>query len=519
MNLQDLQAAGHRLGAAQLTASPADDRWWSAAGRSRLVPGLEAPDELSDALVTLASPPEALLLLGADDRVRLRDGRNGYGMPAVDVAPALRLSSCTATPPDQHALDVTSSWQAQLLGQLVRDGRLPEVDELRAPVTAGIRRLAGADEAAPVILTSSGTDAELVALALVLYGTGRPVVSLLVGSREAGRGTPLAAGGRWFDSAVPFGSAVQRGTFLGGLGEDLVRVVDVDVRDARGRARRAFDVEAEVEAHVEHAIGSGATVLVHALEASKTGLRALHPGWVRTWRDRHPEHLRVLVDAAQARVSRATLQAYLEAGASVLVTGSKALCGPPFSGALVLGAPMAADADRCESLPPDLGRLVSQADLPARLRHATELPRWNLGLLARWHVALAERHQLEQVDDRRRTTAALLDALRDGLAAVPGISLLPGGGSIVCFTVDGAAGSPLDCVGLQSVHRLLADQGCYVGQPLDIVEGGTSVLRVAIGASTLTRLGPETPAALGRRLGAALREAVAAAHASTHGAG
>lgn len=507
--LRTLARTASELTPAELSAAG----WQPTAARGRRVAAAVAgtadlPDDLVTAITTLATPAETLLLLGGDDRVIPRDGINTYGFPPSDPAPVALLSSCTASPPGRSDLDVVDQWRTEVLDQLLGSHRSLTPAQWRAPVVAAIAEVLGlpADDARRLVLTPSGTDAEAVVAAIAVYSHGRPLVNVVVGALESGSGTLRAAAGCGTTAVTPLGGAATVGESLAGLGPDLVRVVDVDVRDARGRARRPFDVEAEVEAHVEAALHDGATVVVHAMECSKTGLTYLDPDWAATWRSRYPATLRVVVDAAQTRISNGRLRAFLAAGASVVATGSKALSGAPFSGVLILDDALLSDAASCERLPSGLAALLSAADLPDELaRLAAGWEPVNLGLLARWQTAIAQRRNYLEIsgDDRRVWHDLVVGELRGGLARLDNVELLePTNPSIVSFTVSGAAG-PLSREPLTQLQHDLAAAGIYLGQPAELASGGPAVLRAAIGDATLTTAAAGDGANLLREVAAA----------------
>jgi len=485
-----------------------DDQWSGSLGE----PGSAA--ELNRAEKILAHPPEFLLAIGGDDRQVPVNGRNSYGFPLCDLDPVVRGSSCTATPPDGIALEVADHWRESLRDTLRRDGALPSIAALRAPVTDDlVTRLGGdADTETRIVLTPSGTDTEALVSALVLGAHARPLRNILVGAAEAGSGTLLSAGGRQFSTRVALGSRVVPGELIAGFDGHRVAIVDVELRDARGRIRRAFDVEAEVEAHVEHAIECNEQVLVHAMAASKTGVRQLGTGWVRTWRQRYPAQLRVVVDAAQGRCSPALIRAYLDAGASVAITGSKALCGPPFCGALVLDDALRRDAldarERGIPLPAGFRDFLSAADLPEALRPLVPgAHRANLGLLARWTVALdeAERFGTVPAVHRELFVAELVTRLSEGLDRLPRVEVVPAPGAsstIVSLMLLDATGAPLPKAALVEVYNaLIQTRGVQIGQAVQISTSGAAALRFAVGATTVTRsIGADaSPTESGRR--------------------
>ncbi|MGB3764484.1 MAG: hypothetical protein WA966_14815 [Ornithinimicrobium sp.] len=448
---------------------------------------------------SLAGPVEIMLALGSDDRVVPAAGRNSYRMPLADRAPLLRGSSCTATPPDAFVLDVAERWRDDLLATTL-SGRAPDPGAWHADVAGGIAAALGLDPSWEdrVVLSPSGTDVESLLTAVIQGAHERDVLVITVGAREAGSGTIPAAGLTAFRASAPFEVGAQPGEALPGTDQEHVRVTDVELRDAAGRVRRSSDIEAEIEAHIEDAAEHDRAVLVHIMGGSKTGLCCPGPDWVRSWRTRKP-HLRMVVDAAQLRMSPRDLRAYLDAGASALITGSKALSAPPFCGALLLDDDLAGDATALAaaggSLPSGLSRSVSRADLPKSLASlAAGFEDVNVGLQARWHVALTEwrRYQAVPRDERRRVVHHLLDRWRGALDALPGVQVLPPRPgavptivSVAVADADGWMCKP----GLAEVYERIVDApGVYIGQPVELAKDVPAVLRLAVGAATVTRL-------------------------------
>lgn len=108
--------------------------------------------------------------------------------------------------------------------------------------------------------------------------------------------------------------------------------------------------------------------------------------------------------------------------------------------------------------------------------------------LAEWEAFAAVPREL-----RRRVTLALLTGWRDGLSALPGVEALsphPGAvPTILSVRVAGADGEWLGKGGLAEVYqRVVEAPGVYIGQPVETVLGRQGVLRLAVGAPTVTRL-------------------------------
>jgi hypothetical protein len=452
--------------------------------------------DLVSAVTELASPAEVLVALGGDDRQVPVDGRNAYRLPLYDLAPRIRLSSCTATPPDRLTLECVDRWRRRMLDQVLSSASPPTPGVLHRDIAERLCHSLGlADGAGRVVLAASGTHIESLATAFAAAGSARPLVNIMVGIHEAGSGSALAAAGRAFHIRSPFRSDSQPGSLIAGFDEYDVRLVDVDVRDAVGRPRRAFDVEAEIEAHLESALDEGARVLVHVLDGSKTGLHQPSLAWVRHWRAAHPDRMRVIVDGAQGRIPTSRVRSYLAAGASVSLTGSKSIGGPPFCGALLLDDGLLTDAVSMARLPLGFGAFLSRMELPPSLQRLTEhLPAANYGLAARWHAALSEWEAFLSIPSHLRGAVEMqvIDQLRASLADTPGLHVLDdlaAAPSIVTFQISDGHGGFLARESLKQVYASLVERpGVQVGQPVELVPNRMAALRFAVGMPTVNRL-------------------------------
>ena len=111
---------------------------------------------------------------------------------------------------------------------------------------------------------------------------------------------------------------------------------------------------------------------MHVLAGSKTGLSAPSFEAVQRLHERFGARLDVVVDACQMRLAPERVRAYLEAGCMVLITGSKFFGGPPFSGALLVPAGVAARAPELAPLPPGLAGYFTRPEWPAPGAHRGE---------------------------------------------------------------------------------------------------------------------------------------------------
>ncbi len=137
---------------------------------------------------------------------------------------------------------------------------------------------------------------------------------------------------------------------------------------ATKRAGRAIPTAMDREAAVmvEQELRRGRDVLLHVLDASKTGLMAVTRQTARSLAAAAPGRVRVVIDACQLRSPLAQLQRDLADGFMVTVTGSKFAGGPPFSGALLLPAAIAEEVAALGSFSCRIVGLFSRSRLAGR---------------------------------------------------------------------------------------------------------------------------------------------------------
>ncbi|MEJ0068681.1 MAG: hypothetical protein WDO24_08115 [Pseudomonadota bacterium] len=403
--------------------------------------------------------------------------------------------------------------------------------------TASIRRaildhygLTAGDAA--VVLTPSGTDGELCALAVHrLGGAAAPSVNLLIAPEETGTGVVLAAAGRHFAEVTALGVAVAKGGPIDGLGEH-VEIAAAAIRALDGAVRATDAIDADVARIADQAVAGGRRVLVHILDVSKTGLLAPSGGGVAALARRHGTAVDVLVDACQARLSAASLRDYLAAGYMVLITGSKFFTGPPFSGALLLPPAIAARLVGGR-LPSGLAAYVSGLDWPSAGGGAMPVA-VNHGLVLRWTASLAEMRAFAAVPPAlcRHVIDSFCRRIADAIAANP--DLVPHAApppararddwdarqTVFSFSVRAPGGGLLDLDALRRLYRalnrdlspliggsasLLAARCCHIGQPVAL-GGAHAALRLAAGARLVSgvhgdpALGPTVEVRLAREI-------------------
>ncbi len=397
--------------------------------------------------------------------------------------------------------------------------------EFANTVRRRLKELLTLPDGVDIALVPSGTDVEMLALALAAGSSGRPVVNILVGPGEVGSGTPQAAACCHYDELAPSGARVLGGTPVDPVLASLVDVRTVDLRTANGEMHSESEIDAAVIELFVEASEADAIILLHIVAHSKTGVHAPSLGCAERLR-KISNDVVVVVDAAQGRFSRRGLREVLQNDYLVMFTGSKFYGGPPFSGALLVPSKFRPANRGLSKFPDGFSDYFSAAEMPETwLEVRQHLPQEaNVGAILRWTAALAEIEAYYKVPSNAR-----LRVLRFFEAEAPRIL---GGSEVIRLlpifppvyddtaerllesktTVFGfwvtpqGAQRPLGKADLKwmhaelttdcstkyaGMHPAIMQREYHLGQPVDLGPGG-SVLRVALGGELITRVAKDT---------------------------
>ncbi len=377
----------------------------------------------------LLGTADALMETGGDIRLH-RDplsALNGYGCSHRPRPWAITFASSTASSSSERGYLAADLERLKTTAKLLARSRksLPVRASLAA-VRRGLGQVFGLDAATQVVLAASGTDTELLALALThLAAAAAPILNILIAPEETGRGVPMAARGVHFAVDTARGHDVAFEAPIAGFRPDT-EIANICLRHPDGALRPAAEVETEISSIVAAGISAGKQVILHVLDLSKTGLLAPNPSYLLGLRALFGARFDIVVDACQARLSARAINAYLQLDAVVLVTGSKFFTGPPFAGALLVPATIAKRLAQGK-LPAGLDAYFGRDEFPEGCAAASLLPPvGNYGLALRWHAALAEMRAFRLVAPPRR--AEILqgfgEVVRTAVAANPALSLL-----------------------------------------------------------------------------------------------
>jgi hypothetical protein len=467
----------------------------------------------------LIGPTEWLMEQGGDARLATDpvSGLNGYGCSHRPRPWAVTFASSTASSSSARGYLGAEDARRRMIAASFDTSRHEAVSDEAARVRQALVTHFMLPPETAVILAASGTDSELIALALAQAAEDRPITNILLAPEETGSGVPLAARGRHFAADTARGVLVPKGETIAGFRDDTV-LHPVSVRALDGSVRPAAAVDAECVAAVSAAISAGRRPILHVLDVSKTGLRAPSRGCVAQLQAQFGMQMDVIVDACQTRLNPGTVRDYLGRGWIVLITGSKFFTGPPFSGAVLAPRPVASRLQH-SPLPQGLSQYSGRPEWPSD-HHGVDamLPDGNHGLCMRWQAALAEMQAFAEVPgERRRAVLHRFVAHVDQCIAERQPILLAVNRSaagenaddwdatetIRCFAMVDEDGAFLDlaaarkvyiwlnadlCAALDDVVPAEARDGlrrkCHIGQPVAVSIGGlpAAVLRVSAGA-------------------------------------
>lgn len=416
--------------------------------------------------MTAANFVSRLLTLGGDRRICVKPGQNTnqYGSspyPRSTLGYASSTANDISLPAFEHLTAKMDDWPALATS----DGAFytAELESLRARLRTSWKLPAPTD----LVFAPSGTDLEYVALALA----GPAVTNVLVGADEVGSGCGLAAGGQFFAKETALRTGTTKGESLGGLADTVLR--DVVVRDGAGRSRDSAEIAAQIDLLAQGAASAGRTCLVHLVYGSKTGLvlpSLSDLDWLRT---RHPG-LKVVVDACQARVTSADLNDLLSRDCVVLLTGSKFIGGPPFSGMALVPPTWRPEAP----IAAGLNDVFRRGEWPIAWSACNALPGGaNPGLLLRIEAAAFELERYHKCDARRidfviKRFGAHVRELADQLGAgLVEPCLSPDAlhtATLATLDLSHMSSAP-DLAVAQRWHKVLAARGVRLGQPVKCV--------------------------------------------------
>lgn len=433
------------------------------------------------ALWSLLAPTETLMGGGGDSRLAV-DTKTGLNRYACSHRPrpwAVSFGSSTASSLSERGFGGAEKARRAMMIALLSNHNAHDVQH---HCLVSVRERIGRHIGLPVdqvIVNASGTDCELAALSLVAIRTSRPISTLLIAPDETGSGVPLAAQGRHFASDSACTDHVHKGEQINGFPHDIT-LIPIAIRTEDGKSRTREEIDQECRQIALQEAEKGRHVLLHRLDQSKTGMVAPSIHIVDELMEQLGEHITVVVDACQARVSPSRMTQWVQRGMMVMLTGSKFFTGPPFCGALLVPS-FLIDQLRHTSLPTGLRHYSHRSEWPDHADESALSEGYNLGLAFRWEAALAEMDALfaHSNETIRARLDHFMDYVKQALDHIPQIDLIPppslgndplwdGIPTILSFLVRDPTtpNHPLSLEDARRLHRWLnADLSPWISEP------------------------------------------------------
>jgi hypothetical protein len=487
----------------------------------------------------LSLPTAELMALGGDARITLDEasGLNSYGCAPKPV-PSISYASSTASTVSSGAFAQARAfhYQLQLAAREKPHGLV--YTEAMEKARERLRGLYKLPDKVEIAFGPSGTDLEYLVLAIAMRDA-EVVRNIVVEVDEVGSGCLNAQHGRYFAPFTALGLDVATGSPVPGFPAERVKLETVHVRAEDGQLREPVLREQMLGEVLAASIEAGERPLLHVVHRSKTGLIAPPPPVLERLVSRFGDKMDVVVDACQGRISPEMIGSYLDLDATVFVTGSKFLGGPPFSAfALVpekLSRRMLDPAPSAEGL----GGFFARGEMPASWASMNSiLPQVpNFGLLLRLECGILELGRLltYPMDSVSEVISAFAEVLHDLPENTPFV-LLPGDASdetealwpldrTMLHTLHIHAphpvhGGPLNFDDARTIYaslysdvsqhftdpqeRMIAAEPCHVGQPvrcMRLADGAwAATLRLSLSAPHISQIAGLDPEALRARL-------------------
>ena len=473
------------------------------------------------------SPLAYLLAAGGDTRLLLDQASrlNAYGCRPYPRPEAFTFASSTATSISERAYRRAEAAREDLIRASMQHGLDLAFDERVEELRRDLEKLLGIEGmGAAIVLSPSGTDGELQALFVARSLGSAPLTNVLAAADETGSGVALASAGRHFSSLTALGALVAKGEPIAGLAEDVTSI-GVPLRGDAGHIRSGAEMDAAVLAAIAGALAAGRRVSLHVMDHSKLGTRCPSLACLAEIKSRWGDAVAVVIDACQMRLGRPRLRWHLDQGHMVLVTGSKFFTGPPFCGALLVPAAMAARMAEVAAAPEGFADYTSRSDWPREWTgvRSSLRERANLGQYLRWVAAAQEMRDYFAVPlEFRKFALGQFAEIVSGLIALEeNLELLPdraecdpdGDEEFAARTIlpfllrrtGRALSLPESAMLYRALNddvsaflpatagerqRRLAAQPCHIGQPVAVTDpasgAATAALRISAGARVVS---------------------------------
>ncbi|CAF1517395.1 unnamed protein product [Rotaria sordida] len=378
---------------------------------------------------------ERMLCCGGDERLLLDSSTrvNMYGCSPgpVSSSTSIYLSSSTATPVSNDAFAHLAEMMITLNKTEINNAVDDRMEDFRQELLDyfGINSVD-----ADIVFVPSGTDATLQAVFLSKLCLSKPttiLTNLVLAVDEAAGRVMAAASGCHFNTKNIRGEDVDKGAPIACLhgtnGNKTIEYIELSYE----KCQNEIYIEELVDQLVSRS--ENTHVLLHAIDTSKLGNRTPSHNCLERIEQQHSkESLTILIDACQFRLSSRRIRDHINRGRLVIITGSKFLTGPPFSGAIIVPGRFRAQIQQASvsnNMSSELAAYSAIADWPRSWTNvrsclstfSSVLWKANIGQFLRWMAAVFElrRYLRVPVQQREQFILEAGAAIQAAFASVP----------------------------------------------------------------------------------------------------
>jgi len=327
---------------------------------------------------------------GKDDRLKLlSNGMTKYGCKPKPY-PHISYSSCTASTISLEAYTYVEDYYNRV-DLSNKDIYIEEFQSIRDD----LRKIIGLKDDVDICLASSGTDLEMIPYMFIPFGS--KVKNIIIAPNEVGSGTLLAADGRVF-SNMDKKYGYLKGDKLEGFDNYNIELINIDIRDDEGKV---VDDELVLKQIKTSLIDKESYNIIHLVYHSKTGLIKPMPEGLFELLTPSERNI-IIIDACQFRVSRETINMFLDQGCIVFITGSKFFVAPTFSAAALIPSNLRNIAALKKDAIKGLNVLFDRELFPKRWESVNSFSYGkNIGLLLRFRASIFEMQLFNSVSKSR----------------------------------------------------------------------------------------------------------------------
>ena len=450
-----------------------------------------------------------IMSYGGDDRILLdtKKNLNKYNTAPFFTQNKILRSSCTSINPSLKSFLKAEALYEEFKDAAARGDEIIFFCEKFRAIRKELRKILAINGSEYfMILTPSGTDSEIYLTISALQKHVRMyktwddlprVLNILTSEGEIGEASSLAAALKYPGKFTPIGTKeVCKGDTILGFDDNAIDVLTFRCRDICGLPVSKEKLESNIHEAIKKAIQKKQKIILHQVYFSKTGMKNPDSDFIEKMSNRYKD-IDIVVDACQFRCSKEEIQVFLRKGYIVLLTGSKFMSGPPFSGLIIFPEKALSPAVLENHF------LQHCSDYFTPYEFDDKLTSWrsqlnnnsNLGLLLRWTAAMVNIQSYYKIETNliKHILQYWVCGIKNLINSSEYLQTFDLGtdpyehGIVSFICVDPVLKQKLTIEKLRNLYQKLSLDECIIGQPVSVAQD-YGVLRICMGASLILEI-------------------------------